>query len=113
MGDLIQKLPTDNTPMTVEERENFSMLFPPTQEQYVQPPATTPLRDPRKNLKREFFSILMFVVVFFVLNLPYVRGMIEEYIPICNKSWALTNLVQATVFAFILWIVMNSEHART
>lgn len=53
-----------------------------------------------------------FVVVFFVLNLPYVRGLITEYIPMCHKSWMLTHLVQAIVFAFVLWIVINSEYAR-
>lgn len=114
MGDLIQRLPTDNTPLTAEEKENFNMLFP--QEEQCQQPSQPQNQQkqppPPQKLKREVFVLFSFVVVFFVLNLPYVKGLIVEYIPMCHKSWVLTHLVQAVVFAFVLWIVINSEYAR-
>jgi hypothetical protein len=65
-----------------------------------------------QKLKKEVLSLTLFIVVFFVLNLPYVKKMIVEYIPMCNKSWIATHLVQAVLFAFILWIVINSEYSR-
>lgn len=120
MGDLIIKLPSDNVVMPPEERENFLMLFP-DEEKFQQnndtPQQTpfqqkTPSADPTKKLKKEVISLFMFIVIFFILNLPYVKKLIVEYIPLCYKSWIATNLVQAIIFAFILWIVINSEYSR-
>lgn len=113
MGDLIQRLPTDNTPLTPDEKENFNMLFPKENyEQLQEQPHTPSQPPPPQKLKKEVFVLTAFVVVFFVLNLPHVKGLIMEYIPMCHKSWMLTHLVQAIVFAFVLWIVINSEYAR-
>ena len=112
MGDLIQRLPTDNTPLTQDEKENFVMLFPQEEQAQPQLQQLQPPPPPPHKLKKEVFVLFSFVVVFFVLNLPYVKGLIVEYIPMCHKSWMLTHLVQAIVFAFVLWIVINSEHAR-
>jgi len=134
MGDLILKLPTDNVMMPVEERDNFLMLFPdeksPGQDMAAvpmppqpQPPQQNTMEDtsanvqrrPVKNtqkLKKEVLSLSLFIAVFFILNLPYVKNLIVEYIPMCSKSWIATHLVQAVLFAFILWIVINSEYSR-
>lgn len=128
MGDLILKLPTDNVMMPVEERDNFLMLFPdeksPAQDMAVpsQPQQNTMENTSasvqnrhEKNtqkLKKEVLSLSLFIVVFFILNLPYVKKLIVEYIPMCGKSWIATHLVQAVLFAFILWIVINSEYSR-
>lgn len=113
MGDLIQKLPTDNIQLTQEERENFTMLFP-NEYQQQQPQALSSPKLPNQphKLKKEFISIALFIAVFFLLNLPYIKNLIIEYIPMCNKSWILTNMVQAIVFAFILWIAVNAEYSR-
>ena len=120
MGDLIIKLPTDNVVMPPEERENFLMLFPeepyknennvpvPTQEQ----PVERKKEKMNHKLKKEVLCLTLFVGVFFVLNLPYIKKLITEYIPLCNKSWIATNLVQSIVFAFVLWIFINSEYSR-
>lgn len=127
MGDLIQKLPTDNLVMPTEEKENFLMLFPDEmtipEEQKVKISENTNTNtntNPRiyngastNKLKKEMTSLLLFVAVFFILNLPQVKRLIVEYIPMCNKSWIATNLVQAIVFAFVLWIVINSEYSRS
>jgi hypothetical protein len=56
--------------------------------------------------------LTLFISVFFILNIPYVKNLIVEYIPMCHKSWIATHLVQAILFAFILWIVVNSEYSR-
>jgi hypothetical protein len=122
------KLPTDNVMMPVEERDNFLMLFPdeksPAQDMAVpsQPQQNTMENTSasvqnrhEKNtqkLKKEVLSLSLFIVVFFILNLPYVKKLIVEYIPMCGKSWIATHLVQAVLFAFILWIVINSEYSR-
>lgn len=116
MGDLIQKLPTDNILLTQEERENFIMLFPNEQSSSYQQPQPQPLppnpaSGPQK-LKKEFMSIALFIAVFFLLNMPYIKNLIVEYIPMCNKSWIVANIVQAIVFAFILWIAVNAEYSR-
>lgn len=122
------KLPTDNVVMPPEERENFLMLFPdekPFQNNISMPSQTNnntieqTSTDVQKRqdlntrkLKKEVLSLTMFIAVFFVLNLPYVKNLIVEYIPMCHKSWIATHLVQAILFAFILWIVINSEYSR-
>jgi uncharacterized protein Smg (DUF494 family) len=125
MGDLIQKLPTDNLVMPTEEKENFLMLFPdemtiPEEQKVKISENTNTNTNPRiyngastNKLKKEMTSLLLFVAVFFILNLPQVKRLIVEYIPMCNKSWIATNLVQAIVFAFVLWIVINSEYSRS
>lgn len=130
MGDLIMKLPTDNVVMPSEERENFLMLFP--DDNVIQNNNAVSIPQPSNNnsmeqtssnvqkrqemntqkLKKEVMSLTLFIAVFFILNLPYVKNMIVEYIPMCNKSWIATHLVQAILFAFILWIVINSEYSR-
>lgn len=130
MGDLIMKLPTDNVVMPSEERENFLMLFPDnnaTQKNNAvsipQPSNNNSMEQTSSNiqkrqemntqkLKKEVMNLTLFIAVFFILNLPYVKNMIVEYIPMCNKSWITTHLVQAILFAFILWIVINSEYSR-
>lgn len=124
MGDLIQKLPTDNHPMPPEEKENFVMLFPDDkgspsvvvpqqqQNQSLQQQPFSSQYDQKQKLKKEILTVLMFVVVFFVLNIPQVKNLIVEYIPMCHKSWMITNAVQAVVFAFILWVILNSEYSR-
>lgn len=118
MGDLIQKLPTDNVLMSQEESDNFSMLFPNEQEipqddigiktSNVQ----TKYEASTRKLKKEILGIFMFIAIFFILNLPHVKKLIVEYIPLCSKSWIATHLVQAIIFAFILWMVVNSEYSR-
>lgn len=114
MGDLINKLPTDNTPVPMEERENFMMLFP--EEVEHQPsqshPSQQTSRKDHNKLKKEVAGLFVFMLVFFILNLPFVKTLIREYIPMCNKSWILTNAVQSIIFAFVLWIVMNAEYSR-
>lgn len=129
MGDLIMKLPTDNVVMPSEERENFLMLFPddnaiannpvsmpqPTNNNSMEQTSSHVQKRQEMNtqkLKKEVMSLTLFIAVFFILNLPYVKNLIVEYIPICNKSWIVTHLVQAILFAFILWIVVNSEYSR-
>lgn len=129
MGDLIMKLPTDNVVMPSEERENFLMLFPddnaiannpvsmpqPTNNNSMEQTSSHVQKRQEMNtqkLKKEVMSLTLFIAVFFILNLPYVKNLIVEYIPMCNKSWIVTHLVQAILFAFILWIVVNSEYSR-
>jgi hypothetical protein len=115
MGDLIQKLPTDNVVMPPEEKDNFIMLFPDEPHELKSSPAektTTNYTPSTRKLKKEVFSLLMFIAIFFILNLPFVKKLIVEYIPLCGKSWIATNLVQAITFAFILWLVINSEYSR-
>lgn len=130
MGDLIMKLPTDNVVMPPEERDNFLMLFPDDNTiqnnnmTMPQPSMTNNTMEQTsshvqkrqemntKKLKKEVMSLTLFIAVFFILNLPYVKNMIVEYIPMCHKSWIATHLVQAILFAFILWIVINSEYSR-
>ena len=113
MGDMIQKLPTDNIQMPLDERENFMMLFPEEQQQETcnQQQKPTEKKDVQQ-LRKEFISIFLFMVVFFLLNVPYIKNLIVEYIPMCNKSWFLTNLVQSVIFAFILWIIINADYSR-
>ena len=125
------KLPTDNVVMPPEERENFLMLFPDDnsiQNNNITMPQssvntnttleqTSSSVQKRQNintqkLKKEVMSLTLFIAVFFILNLPYVKNLIVEYIPMCHKSWIATHLVQAIIFAFILWIVVNSEYSR-
>lgn len=125
------KLPTDNVVMPPEERENFLMLFPDDnsiQNNNITMPQssvntnttleqTSSSVQKRQNmntqkLKKEVMSLTLFIAVFFILNLPYVKNLIVEYIPMCHKSWIATHLVQAILFAFILWIVVNSEYSR-
>lgn len=129
MGDLIIKLPTDNVVMPSEERENFLMLFPddntiasnpvsmpqPSNNSSMEQTSSHVQKRQEMNtqkLKKEVMSLTLFIAVFFILNLPYVKNMIVEYIPMCNKSWIATHLVQSILFAFILWIVINSEYSR-
>jgi len=116
MGDLIQKLPTDNVVMPPEEKDNFLMLFPDEPHDLKSSPAqaekTTNYTSSTQKLKKEVLSLLMFIAIFFILNLPFVKKLIVEYIPFCSKSWIATNLVQAITFAFILWLVINSEYSR-
>lgn len=112
MGDLIQKLPTDPILLSQEETETFRMLFPEEQAAVAPPQPNKPLPNPPHKLKKEVLTVSLFLLVFFVLNVPYVKTLITEYIPMCHKSWILTNLVQAILFAFILWIVLNAEYSR-
>lgn len=120
MGDLIQKLPTDNVVMPPDEKDNFLMLFPdesalknnPAPNQAEPPQKTVNYSSSTQKLKKEVLSLFMFISIFFILNLPYVKKLIVEYIPLCNKSWIAANLVQAITFAFILWLVINSEYSR-
>ena len=119
MGDLIMRLPTDNVVMPPEERDNFRMLFPeeapPSSSDNTAASTTTVARPPEKNtqkLKKEVMSLALFIGVFFLLNLPYVKNLIMEYVPICSRSWIATHLVQAILFAFVLWLVINSEYSR-
>ena len=112
MGDLIQKLPTDNVVMPPEERENFVMLFPEQQSSQATPVLTTPLPTHDKKLKQEIVNVVIFVGLFFLLNLPHVRNLLMEYIPMCHKSWILTNLIQAILFAFLLWLCLNAEYSK-
>lgn len=113
MGDMIQKLPTDNIQMPLDERENFMMLFPEEQQSQQNQQESKPIeKKDVQQLRKEFISIFLFMVVFFLLNVPYVKNLIIEYIPMCNKSWFLTNLVQSIIFAFVLWIIINAEYSR-
>lgn len=121
MGDLIQKLPTDSTPLPPDEKQNFIMLFPEETQpnpHVVSPPqkqqssfSSCDKTSPQK-LKKEVLSLFMFILIFFLLNLPFVKQLFVEYIPLCSKSWMFTNLLQAIVFAFVLWIIINSEYSR-
>ena len=124
------KLPTDNVVMPPEERDNFLMLFPDDnliQNNNITMPQPSSMSNTMEQtssnvqkrqemnthkLKKEVMSLSLFIAVFFILNLPYVKNLIVEYIPMCNKSWIATHLVQAILFAFILWIVINSEYSR-
>lgn len=120
MGDLIQKLPTDSVPLQPEEKHNFNMLFPQEEQQQnlnvVLPlqkhGVATTTTSTHKKLKKEVTSLFLFILVFFLLNVPYVKQLLVEYIPLCNKSWIITNLLQAILFAFILWIIINSDYSR-
>ena len=128
MGDLIMKLPTDNVVMPPEERDHFLMLFPDeeTPSQTVSMPQSLPQQNIHQTsnqvqkkqerniqkLKREVLSLVLFIAIFFILNLPFVKNLITEYIPLCSKSWIATHVVQATLFALILWLVVNSEYSR-
>lgn len=116
MGDLILKLPTDNVVMPPEERDNFLMLFPEQQREETNVSTTeipmTPLAPPEKKLKQEIVNVVIFIGIFFILNLPQVRNLLVEYIPMCHKSWILTNLIQAIIFAFSLWLCLNAEYSK-
>lgn len=129
MGDLIQKLPTDSIQLSSEEHQNFFMLFPPTEEEQPQPPPSPPqpaVYPPHQqylpkeknnnrttqNLKKECTSVFLFILVFFLLNVPYVKQILVEYIPLCSNSWIITNLLQAIIFALVLWLIINSEYSR-
>ena len=128
MGDLIQRLPTDEIQLPNEEQENFALLFgveeqepPPRrrqQQQFIEdmPPPSQTARMGRKNtrhLKREFISVFSFIIVFFILNLPVVKSLIQGYIPLCNKSWIATNVVQSILFGFVMWMVVNFDYSRS
>lgn len=113
MGDLIHKLPIDDTPVMMEERENFIMLFPEEdQSTDVVYSNSAPIKNVQNKLKKEVAGIFVFIIVFFLLNLPFVKDIVQEYIPMCNKSWILTNFVQSIIFALVLWIVMNAKYSR-
>lgn len=112
MGDLIQKLPTDSIQMPPEERENFLLLFPEEQVMPAAVQSSSPQDATARNLKKEIMTLSMFILVFFVLNLPFVKNLLVEYIPLCHKSWIMTNLLQAIVFAFVLWLFLNAEYSR-
>lgn len=117
------KLPTDNVVMPPEEKNHFRMLFP----EEKPPKDNTPLPQPdttqtsvhvqkqleqnTQKLKKEVMSLTLFIAVFFILNLPFVKDKIMEYIPFCHKSWIATHLVQSVLFALTLWIVVNSEYS--
>lgn len=120
MGDLIQKLPTDSMPLPPEEKQNFLMLFPPSVQEKPMSNELLPQQKPSlqgnrmtsHKLKKEFYSVFLFVLVFFLLNVPYVKQLLIEYIPLCSKSWMITNLLQAIIFALVLWLILNSEYSR-
>lgn len=118
MGDIIQKLPIDQIILSHEEKDNFMMLFPEEQPQApLQPTHARQEKEQQKQpslrkIKNEVISLLFFVAVFFVLNIPYVKTLLVEYIPMCSKSWIITNLIQAVIFAFVLWIALNAEYSR-
>lgn len=112
MGDMIQKLPTDNIQMPKEEAENFVMLFPDQYQEAAADPSLPKGKKDSRQLRKEFVSIFLFMAVFFILNIPYIKKLIMEYIPMCSKSWILTNIVQSIIFAFVLWIIINAEYSR-
>lgn len=122
MGDLIQKLPTDSVPLPPEEKQNFFMLFPPSVQEKppsneLPPPPSQPQslqgnRMTAQKLKKECCSVFLFVLVFFLLNVPYVKQLLMEYIPLCSKSWMITNFLQAIIFALVLWLILNSEYSH-
>jgi hypothetical protein len=121
MGDLIQKLPTDSVPLPPEEKQNFFMLFPPSVQekppsnevpQQQQSPPSQGNKMTTQKLKKECCNVFLFVLVFFILNVPYVKQLLMEYIPLCSKSWMVTNLLQAIIFALVLWLILNSEYSR-
>lgn len=119
MGDLIQKLPTDSTPLMKEEKENFSMLFPEEQQPNQHAVVVTTARRKEtssttcgRKLQKELLLMALFFGTFFVMSLPQTRETIREYIPMCAKSWIITNAVQSLIFTVVLWIVLNSEYIR-
>lgn len=123
MGDLIQRLPTDDIFLPKEEKVNFELLFGDNNgtPQDVRVDiggggAKTTFHEmhpePVVVQKKEVISVLAFFVVFFVMNTPWVVELIHSYIPLCSKSWIATNCVQSLLSACILYFILNFNYSR-
>lgn len=125
MGDLIQRLPTDDIRLPSEEKANFELLFGDTSSDNNVQIDIGPPEPMKKNVRfhevqpdsvaaqrKEVISVVAFFVVFFVINLPWVVEAIHSYIPLCAKSWVATNGVQSLVAACILYFILNFNYSR-
>lgn len=134
MGDLIQKLPTDQEQLTLEEKENFRLLFGEEEQRPISQPSpiSPPLRtstvlpeNPKRPtpvasslqpssssmLKKEMFQVAILAGIFFLFQLPLVNSLFQTYIPLC-KSDLICNVVKAIVFGIVLWVLINFKYIR-
>lgn len=135
MGDLIQKLPTDEVQLSREEKQNFKLLFGEEEVQPIMPPPpsrlSTPLPERPKRplpvptalspptpvsnsflLKRELFQIVILTVIFFVFQFSFVDNLFQNYVPFCKSSEIIRNVVKALVLAVVMWVLINSKYIR-
>ena len=128
MGDLIQRLPTDENGLSPDEQQNLLLLFGKEEEEPVKqsssssfqqsvPIMTTQLRNTRPpqteqavNLKKEFIQVCILSAVFFVFNFAVVDTLLNKYVPLCSSSSLIRNVAKSVVFGIILWVLINHKY---
>lgn len=126
MGDLIQRLPTDENGLSPDEQQNLLLLFGKEEEEpIVKPPMvqqnvpimTTPLRETIRpplessvNLKKEFIQVCILSAVFFVFNFAVVDSLLNKYVPLCSSSTLIRNVAKSVIFGIILWVLINYKY---
>lgn len=134
MGDLIQKLPTDEVQLSREEKQNFKLLFgeeepnqsPPAPIRVSTPlpehpnrplPVPTALSSPTPStspflLKKELCQIGLLVILFFIFQFSFVNNIFQNYVPFCKSSELIRNAIKALVLAIVMWVLINFKYLK-
>lgn len=95
MGDKLEALPVDNTPLNHNEIALMNSLFQTTY---------------GDNIARVLLSVkdvLIASAIVFVLALPYSEGFIKRFFPITENSVYFMAAIKAFVFGLIFFVINN------
>lgn len=97
MGDSLQSLPTDATPLSETDRQAVDLLFPASDSKF-------------HRLVQEFKKIFVIGVIFIIFSLPYVDNIIGYFSPSVKDSPYILLGVKAILFMIILYCLENFRY---
>jgi len=95
MTDLIDKLPTDNTPIEPKEMVIIENIFKPENV------------DTINNVIYKTKDIIIAGIIFFIVSLPFINSLFNKYLPITQKSEYIGLCIKTLAFIIILFVVNN------
>jgi hypothetical protein len=94
MSDYIASLPTDETPLTTSESELVEEILKKD---------TGMVYKLLKDLQDPLFGGILFIL----LNLPFVKSMIEEFVPYAKSSEVSSLLFRVLLFVVLFFFFKN------
>lgn len=114
MGDLIQRLPTDEICLSEEEKHTFTLLFGKDTNKEKENNDVQVINEipSIRELRKEIIHLCIFVIVIFIINTPIFIQIVKTYIPLCQNSWVATCLVQAVIASGFIWFIINLSYSK-
>lgn len=99
VGDIIDQLPTDDTPISEDDLKLADTLFGKRNTKFLD------------KIAGEFKDLFLAGFLFILLSIPYADKIISK-IPIAAKSHTILLVIKALIFISLFWVIKNLNLAR-